>query len=147
MKILVCKRCGHIEFGKAPEKCKVCGAPSSAFIEKPDAIKSPANPAALTEGDRKHIPKIVTSKSCALLPNTGCVDVHVKVGEIEHVMEDKHYIMYLDLYFNHEFISRVLLSPRTCHPAACWHLNVSAGTVTVIEYCNVHGNWISEVQI
>lgn len=147
MKILVCKRCGHIEFDKAPSKCKVCGAPASAFVEQPDAVKLPANPAALTDGEKKHIPKIVISKTCGLIPGGGCVDVHVKVGELEHVMEDKHYIVYIDLYLDREFISRVWLSPKVCHAAAAWHLNVSSGTLIALENCNVHGNWMAEAKI
>jgi len=146
MIIFVCQRCGHIEFNKAPAKCKVCKAPASAFIEEPDAIKSPVNAAALTDGDRKHIPKIVISRECGLIPG-GCVDVHVKVGDIEHVMEEEHYIVYLDLYLNREFISRVWLSPKVCHPAACWHLNAQSGSVIAVENCNVHGNWMSESAI
>ena len=42
MKILECKGCGHIEFDEAPEKCKVCGAAKSAFVENPAAIQKPA---------------------------------------------------------------------------------------------------------
>jgi len=29
----LCPICGYIEFGKAPEKCPVCGAPASRFVE------------------------------------------------------------------------------------------------------------------
>jgi len=37
----------------------------------------------------------VVVKECGLLPGTGCTDVHVRVGEIEHVMTDKHYIRFI----------------------------------------------------
>ena len=66
MKIFECKVCGHIEFNEAPEKCLVCGAKKEAFIEKPDAIKQPADPDNLSEGDKKHIPVIVINKECGL---------------------------------------------------------------------------------
>jgi desulfoferrodoxin-like iron-binding protein len=147
MTIMECKVCGHIEFNEAPEKCLVCKAPKASFVENANAIKKPANPSALTDGDKKHIPQIVIVKSCGLIPGGCCTDVHVRVGEIEHVMEEKHYITSLDYYIDHKFVSRVWLSPKACHPAAALHLNVTAGVVTAIENCNVHGNWMSETTI
>ena len=147
MKILECKVCGHIEFNEAPEKCLVCRSKKEAFIEKPDAIKHPANPAALTDGDKKHIPQIVVVKECGLIPDGTCTDVHVRVGEIEHVMEPKHYIRTIDYYVDYRFISRVWLSPEVCHPAAALHLKTSSGTLTAVENCNVHGNWMAETQL
>lgn len=147
MKILVCSKCGHIEFNEAPAKCLVCRADKSAFVEKADAIMKPANPAALTEGDKKHIPQLVVVKECGLIPGGCCYDVHARIGEIEHVMQPKHYITCLDFYLNYKFISRIWLSPEVCHPAAALHLNAKSGTVTVIENCNVHGNWMSEIQL
>lgn len=146
MKVYQCKGCGHVEFDEAPEKCLVCGAAKSSFVETADAIKRPADPNALTEGDKKHIPRIVVVKECGLIPGGCCVDVHVKVGEIEHVMQDEHYIVCLDYYLDHRFISRVWLSPGVCHPAAGLHLNASTGAVTAVAYCNVHGNWMNEAQ-
>lgn len=147
MTVYQCKGCGHIEFNAAPEKCLVCRAPKSSFAEAPDAIKKPANPAALTDGDKKHIPEIVIVKECGLIPNVGCTDVHVRVGAIEHVMEEKHYIVSIDYYIDYKFISRVWLSPKACHPACALHLNAPTGTVTVVENCNVHGNWMAEAKI
>jgi rubrerythrin len=31
-KFFLCPVCGHIEFGKAPEKCPICNAPESKFL-------------------------------------------------------------------------------------------------------------------
>jgi superoxide reductase len=147
MNVYECKTCGHLEFDQAPAKCLVCRAPGAGFVENPAAIKKPADPKNLTEGDKKHIPQIVVVKECGLIPGGCCTDVHVRVGEIEHVMQEKHFITCLDYYINHRFISRVWLSPELCHPAAALHLNVKSGLVTVVENCNVHGNWMSEATI
>ena len=147
MKVFECTSCKHIEFNEAPAKCLACRADKSAFKENPAAIKQPANPAALTDGDKKHIPKIVVVKTCGLIPGGSCTDVHVRVGEIEHVMEEKHFIVTLDYYLDYKFVSRVWLSPKTCHPAAALHLNATSGTVQVVENCNVHGNWMAETAI
>ena len=147
MKTFECSVCGHIEFNEAPEMCLVCHAKKEAFKENPDAIKQPADPANLSEGDKKHIPQIVVVKECGLIPGGVCMDVHTRVGEIEHVMTGEHYIRYLDYYVDHTFASRIWLSPDICHPAAALHLNVKSGKVTVIENCNVHGNWMAETEI
>jgi desulfoferrodoxin-like iron-binding protein len=147
-KIYECKKCFHLEFNQVPEKCLACGAAKDVFVEKPDAIKKPVNPAALSEGDKKHIPQIVVVKECGLIPGVGCTDVHVRVGEIEHVMQADHYIRYVDFYLDYKFISRVWLSPVVCHAAAALHLNPPAGaTLTALENCNKHGNWVSEVKL
>ncbi|MFC1499258.1 desulfoferrodoxin family protein [Verrucomicrobiota bacterium] len=147
MTIFECKVCGHVEFNEAPEKCLVCHAKKEAFIEKPDAIKKPANPEELSEGDKKHIPQIVVVKECGLIPGGSCTDVHVKVGEIEHVMTKEHLIKYIDFYLDYKFISRVWLSPEVCHPAAALHLNAGSGKIIALENCNVHGNWMTETDI
>jgi desulfoferrodoxin (superoxide reductase-like protein) len=69
------------------------------------------------------------------------------VGDIEHVMTPEHFISFLDFYVNHKFASRVWLSPETCHPAAAIHLQATEGKLTVLEHCNVHGNWIAEIDL
>ena len=145
MKIFECTNCGHIEFGEAADVCLVCRC--TTFEENAAAIKQPANPAELTEAEKKHIPQIIVVKDCGLISEGDCTDVHVRVGEILHVMEDEHYIRSLDYYLDHKFISRVWLSPNTCFPATALHMNATAGTVTAIENCNKHGNWMAEVAI
>lgn len=144
MKIYECRTCGHIEFDTAPEKCLVCRSPKTVFAENAEAIQRPADPANLTDGDKKHLP-VLKVTDCGLL--TGCKDVHAIVGDIEHVMQPKHYILYMDFYLDHRFISRVWLAPDVCKPAASLHLAATSGTVTVIESCNVHGNWMGEIQL
>ena len=29
----LCPVCGHIEFGKAPEKCPICGVPAAKYVQ------------------------------------------------------------------------------------------------------------------
>lgn len=146
MKIFVCSVCGHIEFNLVPEKCMVCRASKEAFKEDSDAIQKPGFPDR-PETDAKHIPKIVIVKECGLIPDKGCVDVHVKVGEIQHPMTPEHFIQYIDYYIDYQFISRVWLSPEKCNPAAALHLNVSSGKLTIVENCTLHGNWMKEADI
>ena len=146
MKTLECKVCGHIEFEEANGQCLVCRAEDS-FVENAEAIKSPADPTALTDAEKKHIPQIVIVKECGLIPDECCTDVHVRVGEIKHLMTQEHYIRYIDYYLNKKFISRVWLSPEVCNPACALHLADPKGTITAIENCNLHGNWMAEADI
>ncbi len=147
MKADVCKICGFISIsGSVPEKCPVCGAPKTAFQEKEDAIKTPADVNNLTELEKKHIPAITVVKKCGLIPE-GCHDAHAKIGEIEHPMQEKHYILEIDFYIDKEFISRIKLTPDKLNPAACLHLKAGGGKLTAIPHCNLHGSWIKEIDL
>ena len=144
MKIFECRVCGHVEFNEAPEKCLVCRSGQSAFVENAAAIKRPEDPENLTDGDMKHIP-VMQVTECGLME--GCTDVHATVGEIEHMMTKEHFISYVDYYLNYKFISRIWLSPEVCKPAVSMHLAVGSGRVTVVEHCNLHGNWMAEINL
>lgn len=145
MKTYLCKVCGYVAFGEAPEKCPVCGVPRQNFEEKPDLIKKPGT-TAQGEPEKKHIPTITVVKKCGLIPQ-GCIDVHVKVGEIEHPMLKEHFIMFIDYYLDKKFLARVQLTPEGLHPAAALHLKAERGMLTAVERCNVHGYWMAEVSL
>ena len=138
MKGFVCGTCGHIEFDQAPEKCPVCGSPKEVFAEK-DAIKTE------DEGKEKHVPVITISKECSIA-GEGCIDINARIGETLHPMIPEHHIMWLDFYINKRYAARMMLTPD-CNPAATAHLKTAEGKLTVIEFCNVHGHWISEQDI
>ena len=144
MRTFVCRVCGHVAFEQAPVDCPVCKAPIENFDNNPEAIHMPEDPSNLSETEKKHIPMIVILKECKLIGG-GCIDVHVKVGEIEHVMESKHSIAFIDFYINQRYQARVQLRYKRLHPAVMLHLSVDTGTLTVVANCNVHGNWMSEV--
>ena len=61
----------------------------------------------------------------------------VKVGSVDHPMEEKHYIQWIELIADgkayHQF-----LNPRDTPQAL---FKITADTVTAREYCNVHGLW------
>lgn len=146
MKGHVCKTCGYIAInGVAPEACPVCGADKASFEEK-DAVKTAQDPKSPNESERKHTPMILVVKKCGLIPE-GCQDVHVKVGEIQHPMEEKHYIAHIDFYIDKAFISRVILTPGKLNPAAALHVKPGGGRLTAIELCNIHGAWMAEVDL
>lgn len=139
-KMFVCAVCGHIEFGNAPAECPVCFA--RKFNEDPNAIM-PAE----KEGKEKHVPVVTATGQCGLIPGE-CKDVLVKVGSIPHPMQADHWIMWIDAYVNNVFVSRVQLKPESLQAAACIHFKKDVtGTVTVIEHCNKHGNWMAQVAL
>jgi superoxide reductase len=146
MKTFVCKVCGHIEFNEAPLNCPVCGAPKQNFEDKPDAIHKPGEAKTQGEPEKKHIPSILVVKKCGLIPE-GCMDVHVKVGEIEHPMQKEHYITFIDFYVDKKYLSRVYLTPERLHPAAALHMKVNTGVLTAVEHCNIHGYWMAETNL
>lgn len=140
--VFICKICGHIEFNQAPEKCPVCGASKSNFSQDPDAI----NPAE-KEGKEKHVPVIVTSDSCGLIPGA-CKDVHIKVGSTPHPMQADHWIQWIDVYINHTFSARYMMNPESLNAAVGIHIKSGqSGTIQAIEHCNKHGNWMAEAAI
>ncbi|MFH1784027.1 MAG: desulfoferrodoxin family protein [bacterium] len=147
MKGLVCKVCGYVAIdGTAPDNCSVCHAPKTSFEDKDDALKTPQDPKNLTELEKKHVPVITVVKKCGLIPE-GCQDVHIKVGEITHPMLKEHFIMYIDVYLDKRFASRITLSPEVLNPAAALHVKAEGVKLTAVERCNIHGAWISEADL
>jgi superoxide reductase len=126
-----------------PEKCPVCHLPKTVFKEKEDALKTAQDKATVGESEKKHIPAITIVRQCGLIPD-GCIDAHVRVGEILHPMLPEHSIGWIDFYLDKKFISRVQLMPGVLNPAAVLHLKANAGTLSVVENCNIHGSWINE---
>lgn len=147
MKGFVCGVCKFVSInGSTPDICPVCGAPKTSFQEREDALNIPKDAGNLTEAEKKHIPVIVQVKECGLIPQ-GCQDIHVKVGEVEHPMQQEHYIMHIDIYIDNEFVSRIILTPAKLNPAAALHLKAQAGKLTVVELCNLHGAWVKETDL
>ena len=146
METFVCGKCGYIAFGQAPDACPVCGALKQAFKLDPNAIKKPTDPANPNDLEKKHIPVIEIKRQCGLV-GPGCVDANIKIGQILHVMEAKHYIMYIDFYHDYNFIGRYHLSPEKLNPVLGIHLKVTSGKLTALENCNLHGRWVAEAVI
>lgn len=146
MKGLVCKVCGYISLDGKTDCCPVC-CQEKPFEEKEDAYKTADTVVTKGESEKKHIPSIVVIDKCGLIPNEGCIDAHVKVGEILHPMTPEHSITGITFYLDKKFIGYMQLTPGV-NPAAAIHLKAGAkGKLQVIENCNLHGNWLNEVEI
>ncbi|MBD3391747.1 MAG: hypothetical protein GF418_06775 [Chitinivibrionales bacterium] len=142
MSVYICNACGHIEFGSAPEKCPVCGA--TKFTQNDNIFKESEEKS--KEASAKHIPAITVKKECALIPNAGCVDVLVVIGEKIHPMEEKHFIQFIDCYVDDAYVSRQYLTPGV-NPGSLFHLKANGSKVRIVENCNVHGYWTAEAAL
>lgn len=144
MNIFICKVCGHVEFGAAPEKCPVCFAGQEAFNQNDNVfIESEEN---AREAAVKHIPSVKVNKECGLIPEESCVDVIVRIGETLHPMVEDHFIQFIDCYVDDNYVSRVLLTPGV-NPSGCFHLKATGSKVRIVENCNKHGYWQAEADL
>lgn len=144
MNIHLCKVCGYVAFGDAPDKCPVCHAPKTSFEQKNNLFIESAEKS--KEASIKHIPSIKVVKTCGIIPEETCTDVIVRIGEKLHPMEEAHYIMNIDCYVDGKFASRVMLSPLTW-ASAVFHIKATGKKVTIVEHCNIHGFWMAEADL
>ncbi|MFH1589439.1 MAG: desulfoferrodoxin family protein [archaeon] len=84
------------------------------------------------EGKEKHVPVVEIQGNI----------VTVKVGSIEHPMEEKHYIELIQLLQNDEVIFEKRLYPGD-KPIAVFHVDKTTN-LRAREFCNLHGLWSSE---
>ena len=61
----------------------------------------------------------------------------VKVGDVAHPMEEKHYIEWIELLADGKAY-RQFLNPGDVPEAV---FNIAADSVSAREYCNLHGLW------
>jgi superoxide reductase len=113
-----CNVCGNIvevlHTGVGELVC--CGQPMELLQEKATDV-----------GLEKHVPVIeATDKG-----------IKVKVGDVPHPMEEKHYIEWVEIVADGKSC-RIFLKPGQ-EPEA--EFDIKAQKVTAREYCNIHGLW------
>ena len=102
----------------------------------------------MTEQEKKHMPVI----DCPGTVKAGePFQVKINVGEIPHVMEEGHFVQWIDVYFKDNFFARVELTPKFTRPEVTLtlerHSKHSSSTLRVIERCNLHGQWEATKEI
>lgn len=102
----------------------------------------PADPANMTETEKKHTPVIECPDSVKAGES---FTVKINVGEILHVMEETHHIQWIVLLSGDNFIARFDLTPVFTKPEVSITLEKGGkhrkATLRAIERCNVHGQW------
>jgi superoxide reductase len=121
LEIYKCDACGNIvevlHGGSGELIC--CEQPMRRFVENTvDAAKE------------KHLPVVTRAAG----------EVRVKVGEVAHPMEEKHFIEWIELIADGRAY-RQFLKPGDAPEAV---FRVEASRLTVREYCNLHGLWKTE---
>jgi superoxide reductase len=118
LQIYRCEVCGNmvevVHAGSGELVC--CGQPMSLLIEGTvDAARE------------KHLPVVARI-------NGG---FKVRVGEVAHPMDEKHYVEWIEVIADGEMYRRYL-KPGDVPEAA---FAIDADNVIAREYCNVHGLW------
>lgn len=118
LEVYKCNICGNIvevlHGGNGELSC--CGQPMGQLVENTvDAAKE------------KHVP--VVEKVAG--------GVKVKVGDVAHPMEEKHWIEWVQIIADGKSY-RQFLNPGEAPEAT---FNVAADKITAREYCNLHGLW------
>jgi len=115
-----CNVCGNIvevlHAGKGELVC--CGQPMELLQEKTADV-----------GLEKHVPVVETTDR----------GIKVKVGDVPHPMEEKHYIEWIEVITDGDGCRR-FLKPGD-KPEA--EFEVGPRKVAAREYCNIHGLWKS----
>jgi superoxide reductase len=118
-------------------KCSVCGnivevlhAGASSLVCCGEEMKLMAENS-VDASQEKHVPVI----------EVGATSITVKIGSVPHPMEEKHYIEWIELIADNKSYTH-FLKPGDA-PEATFPL--TAKKVTAREYCNLHGQWKSEL--
>ena len=113
-----CNICGNIvevlHTGAGELVC--CGQPMELMKEKTEDV-----------GQEKHVPVVEKTDN----------GFRVKVGSVEHPMEDGHYIEWIEIIADREVFKKFLKAGEK--PEA--EFETSVDNVVARSYCNVHGLW------
>jgi superoxide reductase len=119
--IYKCNICGNIvevlHAGAGELVC--CGQPMQLLEEKTE-----------DQGQEKHVPVIEYTEK----------GVKVKVGSVEHPMDQDHYIEWIEIIADGKTYRRFLQPGEK--PEA--EFEVQAENIVAREYCNLHGLWKSK---
>ncbi len=98
-----------------------CGQSMELMVEKKEE-----------EGNEKHLP-VASFEGDTLV---------VKVGAVQHPMEEAHYIEWIEV-ISDEGSQKVFLNPNEA-PEARFHVSTKEN-LRIREYCTIHGLWESKV--
>ncbi len=118
-----CKKCGNVvlRLSKGQGELVCCGEPMEVLDES-----------SKTGAEEKHLPVV----------NKLDKGYEVKVGEVEHPMEEKHLIEWI-LGVGEEGVVMSLLSPQDS-PVIRWSCETKIKEV--FAYCNLHSLWRKVVE-
>lgn len=118
--------------------CPICGNVVEVLYTGADALVCCGEPMKLlTENSvdaavEKHVPEITGDEN----------SVTVQVGSVLHPMEEKHYIVFIELFTTDDMVLRADLKPGM-QPIAVFPVPLSK-VLYAREYCNLHKLWKSK---
>jgi superoxide reductase len=120
LQIYKCEICGNIVevLHEGAGELVCCGQPMALLSEKTE-----------DQGNEKHVPVIESTEK----------GIKVKVGAVNHPMEENHYIEWIEAIADGRAY-RKFLSPGDSPEA---DFTITAEKVEAREYCNIHGLWKS----
>jgi len=118
--IYKCDVCGNVVsvVGTGQGELVCCGQPMRLLTEKTE-----------DQGLEKHVPVIEKTEN----------GVRVRVGSVEHPMEENHYIQWIEVLADGKSYRRFLNPGDKPEAEFC----LSAENIQAREHCSVHGLWKS----
>lgn len=116
-------------------KCEACGNMVIAIHEgEGDLVCCGADMVKMTENTvdaavEKHVPVMVKDGDT----------ITVKVGDVAHPMEEKHYIEWIEVLVGDTCLTKMLKPGEA--PEAVFNVTGLTGDISVRAYCNLHGLW------
>lgn len=120
MKLYRCNICGNIvvKIVNGGGKLVCCNEPMEELVPKTQDM-----------GTEKHLP-VATMEDGKL---------NIKVGSIEHPMEENHFIEFIAIYYNNKYQIKKL--NYTDKPECTFIIEEDVSEIEIYEYCNIHGLW------
>ncbi len=118
-------------------KCNICGNIVEVVHEGAGQLVCCGESMALLDektedaGSEKHVPLLEKISG----------GIRVKVGSVEHPMEDAHFIEWIEVVCNGVACRKFLKAGDA--PEADFECGAEVGDVVAREYCSVHGLWKS----
>ncbi|HDR53092.1 MAG TPA: desulfoferrodoxin [archaeon] len=118
-------------------KCEICGNIVEVVHDGVGQLVCCGEPMKLMDahtedaGLEKHVPVVEKTAD----------GIKVKVGEVAHPMEAKHFIEWVEVIANGKTYRKFLEPGQQPEATFC----LTADTLAVREYCNIHGLWKTEV--
>ncbi len=104
-------------------------------------VRRAADPARLTESERKHVPVL---ESPAEVTPGEMFPVTVKVGQEPHPLDAGHFCQSIDLYADQTLVVRVMFTPTAPMPKfTCYLVLTESATLRAVAFCDLHGFWES----
>ncbi len=103
-------------------------------------VNRPADPANLTDLEKKHLPVIDAPERVGA---GEAIQVSVEVGKLlAHPNEPAHHIEFIDLYEDDVFLVRADFTGAKVNPKVSFELMLKkSGILRAFSSCNLHGVW------